>query len=135
MDGKAPSDRYHSYYGKNTAPLINYILLPDEDYRQILSPTSLLKSNKSDFNFDKGTFICGIYLGFDSSWGVIYKFTNNLKKFTIITNDDYVRLRDLYVKKGLLKPPLTDTQAYRNLLISQILYWNGNDFVRKNKLK
>ncbi len=134
INGKAPSDRHHDYYGKNIAAFKHYILIPDEDYRQIITPTNLLRSGIGDFisNGNDSTFLCDIFLGENKFAGIVYRISKDFKNISIIINDDYARLRDPYVISGKLKPPLSDTQAYRNLLISQILYWDGNRFVKKN---
>ncbi|MCL5031125.1 MAG: hypothetical protein M1480_19135 [Bacteroidetes bacterium] len=136
IDGKAPSDRHHDYYGNKIASLKYYILLPNEDYQKIILPIETLFSSIGDFLYSArdNSFDCNVYINYKKIGGVVYCVSKDFNRITIIINDDYVRLRDPYVKSGKLKPPLSDTQEYRNLLISQVLYWNGKKFVKKDKL-
>ncbi len=137
IKGKAPSDRHHDYYGEKIASLKQYILLPHEDYMQKITPTKSLYSGTGDFRFNENEniFSCEVYLDSKNEGFIGYDFSLDLSKTNIVIGDDYARIRDPYVKSGRLKPPLSDTQEYRNLLISQILYWNGHKFVKKYPLK
>jgi hypothetical protein len=47
----------------------------------------------------------------------------------MVVDDNFIRIRDLYVKEGKLKPPYSNTQAYKDLLRSQILYWTDGKWV------
>ncbi len=131
INGKAPSDNYHSYYNEKIAHLKNYILLPDEDYRQIVTPSRELFCSMGDFIKYGQNIKCIIFLNNINYGGIEYIIREDFKNINIVIDNDYALTRDSYVKSGKLKPPLSDTQAYRNLLKSQILYWNGSKFVRK----
>ena len=136
INGKAPADWHHDYYGEKIADLKHYLLFPDEDYQEIITPTISLNMQIGDFNYNEAdsSFHCSIYLTYLTG-GIDYLVSKDFNSIHIVINDDYARIRDPYVKSGRLKPPLSDTQEYRNLLISQILYWNGKKFVRKEQLK
>ncbi len=137
IEGKAPSDKHHDYYWKRNAALEHYLLLPYEDYQLNITPSSQLSCRIGDFWYHEkeGIFDCGIYLSDMHVGGILYQISKDFKKINIVINDDYALIRDPYVKSGKLKPPLSDTEEYRNLLISQILYWNGKKFVKKEQLK
>ena len=116
--------------------LKHYLLFPDENYQKIITPTISLNMQIGDFNYNAAdsSFHCNIYLTYFTG-GIDYLVSKDFNSIHTVINDDYARIRDPYVKSGRLKPPLSDTQEYRNLLISQILYWNGKKFVRKEQLK
>ena len=137
INGKAPSDGHHEYYGFKIASLIYYLLLPNEDYQKILLPKETLYTGIGDFLYSErdNSFDCNVYLSYKKYGGVVYCISKDFQKISIIINDDYARIRDPYVKSGKLKPPLSDIQEYRNLLINQIVWWNGKKFVKKSQLK
>lgn len=63
-----------------------------------------------------------------------YYYNYLLNNFEIIVGNGFRVMRDSLVVHGKLKPPLTDTDEYCNLLISQIKYWNGKEFVYRKDL-
>ena len=48
----------------------------------------------------------------------------------IIVSDKYAIARDKLVKEGKLPHPLTDTDEYREILMNQIEYWDGEKFIK-----
>jgi hypothetical protein len=58
---------------------------------------------------------------------------NFLVKRINIDNDFRVR-RDTLVVKGLLKLPYTDTEDYKNIIKSKILYWQNGKWVKRDGL-
>ena len=76
-----------------------------------------------------------MFLSWQKNGFIVIDVSKDFKKISVVIGDEFARTRDLYVKSGKLKPPLSDTQEYRNLLISQILWWNGKKFVKKDELK
>ncbi len=136
INGKAPSDKYHSFFGFKLALLDKYILLPNLDYQKIIYPIQSSYSTTRDFQFieKEKIFKCVVWLSPNKTGGINYNFSNDLKILNIDIDDTFARTRDFYVKSGQLKPPLSDTKSYKNLLINQILYWNGSKFVHKDSL-
>ncbi len=134
--GKAPSDKHHDYYGNKIADLKYYALLPDVDYHQKIIPKNPTFSGQGDFMyFEKDqSFYDHIYM-YPNLDGIIFIFSKDFQNISMIINDDFAKERDPYVRSGKLKPPYSDTQEYRDLLISKILWWNGKKFVKKGKLK
>jgi hypothetical protein len=133
ISGKAPSDNYHSYYGQKDADLIKYVRLPKFDYQNIIAPVQSSFWDKGDFQYNRRTnvFTCNIDLKRQRIGAVDYIFSANLKLINIVVNDNFIRARDLYVKEGRLKPPYSGTQAYKDLLRSQLLYWSDGKWVSK----
>ncbi len=66
--------------------------------------------------------------------GLSYQMSYNMKDFNIVIGNEFRVKRDSLVIKGKLKPPLTDTDEYCNILKSKIKYWNGKEFVYRNNL-
>jgi hypothetical protein len=131
ISGKAPSDNYHSFYGRKDADLIKYIRLPNFDYQKIIAPVQSTFWDRSDFQYnkDQGLLYCYIYMNAQRKGTVIYAFSKDLRLINMVVDDNFVRIRDLYVKEGKLKPPYSNTQAYKDLLRSQILYWTDGKWV------
>ena len=61
---------------------------------------------------------------------LIYLINMDLKNIEIVPGDAFRIKRDSLVRAGILKYPLTDTPEYCKLLLSQILYWNGKEFIK-----
>jgi hypothetical protein len=62
------------------------------------------------------------------------KLDYNLKDFDIIVDNQFRVIRDTLVAQGKLKPPYTDTEEYKNLIKSNILYWKSGEWVKRNEL-
>jgi hypothetical protein len=64
-----------------------------------------------------------------------YTIENNFKNIIISIGSGFRVRRDTLVAHGILNPPYTDTEEYRNIIKSKILYWTGNNWVHKRDLK
>ncbi|MFZ1290470.1 MAG: hypothetical protein WAR79_10275 [Melioribacteraceae bacterium] len=116
------------------ADLKQYILFPKTDYTYYINRriegiplgSSLLFSNENKIL---------INVEFDVNKASIHYYFNYLSQnFEIVIGNEFRVMRDSLVVKGKLKPPLTDTEEYCNLLISQIKYWNEKEFVYRKDL-
>lgn len=64
-----------------------------------------------------------------------YDVSYNLKDINIVVGSDFRVVRDTLVAHGLLNPPYTDTEEYKELLKSKILYWKNGKWVKKEELE
>ena len=134
IDGQCPTTQKYSYYGLPLANLKTYMLFPKTDYSRYINMRiegsyigSLLEINQ------QGKLYIPITLEPEKA-SLMYVFDHNKNKFEIIIGNEFRVIRDSLVVQGKLKLPLTDTDEYCNLLISQIKYWNGKEFVYRKDL-
>ncbi len=132
-DGQAPSNKYYNYSGKKNIKIKDYILLPNEDYEEIINPNESLFCGIGDLSFEKkrNAINCKIYLNARKNGEITYSISKDFKKVKLKISDEYARIRDPFVKWGILKPYLSKSLEYKNFLLSQILYWNGKNFVKR----
>ena len=64
-----------------------------------------------------------------------YFIEKNFKDINISFGSGFRVRRDTLVAHGILKPPYTDTEEYRNIIKSKILYWTGNKWIHRKDLK
>ncbi|MBK7107013.1 MAG: hypothetical protein IPH62_17205 [Ignavibacteriae bacterium] len=134
LNGQCPTTSNYEYKFLPIADLEEYILFPKTDYTHYINRriegiplgSSLLFSNENKFliNVEFGVNQVSIH----------YYYNYLLNNFEIIVGNGFRVMRDSLVVHGKLKPPLTDTDEYCNLLISQIKYWNGKEFVYRKDL-
>jgi hypothetical protein len=125
--GQCPTTLNYRYKNLPIADLEEYILFPKTDYtRYVNQRMEAIPSGSIHFENNK------IYIGVvpeinKAAFAYVFDYKKN--SFEIIIGNDFRVARDSLVVHGKLKPPLTDTDEYCNLLISQIKYWNGKEFV------
>ncbi len=66
--------------------------------------------------------------------GINYFFKPLISEIEIEPDDTFSMKRDSLVKARILQPPLTDTKEYREILMNQIRFWNGQSFVSNDQL-
>ncbi len=134
--GQAPSNKYYNYSNKKIIYLPNYLLLPDEDYQEIINPNQSLFSGTGDLSYDhkKNAIKCRVYLNSRKNGEIVYSISKDFKVVNLKISDEFARIRDPFVKWGMLKPFYSNSPEYKKFLLKQILYWNGNKFVRKEEL-
>lgn len=134
LNGQCPTTEKYKYKNLPLADLEQYILFPKTDYAHYfnqriegiqIGALAYREQNKLSIGIIPNNFVRSQYMYF-------YNFHNI--NFNIVIGNEFRVLRDSLVVKGKLKPPFTDTDEYCNLLISQIKYWNGKEFVYKNEL-
>lgn len=133
LAGQCPTTPKYKYTNLALADLEAYILFPKTDYARFINMRieTIDIGGLVDLSYNK-TFNTLVYVDYDASF--FYQMNYNLRDFEILIGNGYRSMRDSLVVQGKLKPPLTDTEEYCNLLLSQIQYWNGSEFVSKNGL-
>ena len=118
------------------AKMIEYIRIPKTDfdvYSKMRTPSYSIGSLLFDVKKQKvemGTLIPNDNKYFELG----YEFSKNFKTVEIIAGSTFRVRRDTLVAHGILKPPYTDTEGYKNLIKSKILYWTGNKWVHRRDL-
>ncbi|MCK9212401.1 MAG: VCBS repeat-containing protein, partial [Ignavibacteriaceae bacterium] len=135
ISGQTPSSKEYMFYKNSIQMFMQLILVPNTDLNKYF-----------------GHRFAGIYEGIDdledqreiffstnetsSALLIIwYKINYNFHDFKIVVTDNFRVARDLLVRDGKLNYPLSDTKEYTELLKSQILFWNGEKFVKREELK
>lgn len=137
IKGISPCKEEFKLTGMVTAGFIHYILVPSTDYNKNLKRTmnnpieGILKKMEKE-----KAIVWSTIEGEDiATAGVVYELNLNLKEINLVIGSNFAVRRDTLVLKGILNYPLTDTKAYRELLKSQILYWNGVKFVTSKEIR
>lgn len=135
--GQGPSAKDYMFLNIKTAYFSNYILTPRTDYNVYIQernngivPFSLLL-NKREQVISFATSETADYPGH----GLCYRLNFDLRKISVFAMDEFTGKRDALVKELKLKQPFTDTKEYYNLIQSQILFWDGKDFVKSTDVK
>jgi hypothetical protein len=132
LKGTFPTAKNYQFLNVDLAAFNNYILFPQSDYSQYFFPKynaalgiphiidSLIsvsvhegKANliEADFRYD-------------------IRFNENLKPNYVVIGDEFIVHRDKLINEGILNPPYTDTDEFRENILNNIEYWNGEKFVK-----
>lgn len=134
LEGQCPTSLQYKYKYMDLANFKDYILLPKTDYTQFINKrTEGIIYGQPSFDFGKGEIHIVVEVEFNKAH-FSYIFNTNTKNFEMVIGNDFRVMRDSLVVHGKLKPPLTDTEEYCNILKSQIKYWNGKEFVFRKDL-
>lgn len=135
--GQVPTKDDYKLFSIPATKLLNYLLIPNSDFckysglRRITTTTRGLL-----FDDESGTIrFSALEGGFDKRGSINYGWNNENNSVEIGIGDDLRLMRDSLVSRGILKKPYTDTKEFRELLIKQILFWNGEKFVSRKDLK
>ena len=63
-----------------------------------------------------------------------YEINYNLKDIDVVIGSSFRVQRDTLVAHGKLKQPYTDTEAYKEIIRNNILYWKSGKWVKRNEL-
>lgn len=130
IHGMAPCTDEYKLTGMDPAELEHYLLFPRTDYNKTLKYarnngilTSLVNEGNKRFAFVTIEDSLG-------SAGISYNVMNNFRDIEVCISNPMRVARDTLVAHGILKMPWTDTKEYREILRSQILFWNGKEFCK-----
>jgi hypothetical protein len=129
--GKAPTINRYDFYGIEPADFNFYILLPKTDYNDY--------KNERFNHVPRGSMVRltdhTIYFPLTSSFTVdpseSFAIRVDLKTGVFIPElgDEFQEMRDKLVKSGELNYPLTNTPEFKEGLVNQLRFWNGQEFV------
>jgi hypothetical protein len=118
------------------AKMKGYIRIPKTDfdiYSKVRTPTysagSLLFDNKMQ-KVEFSTLIPNHNKNFELG----YEISSNFKAADIVVGSTFRVQRDTLVAHGILKRPFTDTEEYKDLIKSKILYWKDGKWVHRKDL-
>ncbi|MFZ1517292.1 MAG: hypothetical protein WAU11_00865 [Ignavibacteriaceae bacterium] len=63
-----------------------------------------------------------------------YYVQKNFKNVDLVIDSDFRVQRDTLVAHGKLTQPYTDTEEYKNIIKSNILYWKSGEWVKQNAI-
>lgn len=137
ISGMMPCKIERSAEGISSANLYCYILVPNTDYSELWGDFSTNPGNGTILKDENEKVIMWeTREGRDSiPAGIGYKLSYNFKDIIIVVSSVFASKRDNCVKNGILAFPLSDTQEYRNLLLSKILNWKNGKWVRREELE
>jgi len=114
----------------------SYIRFPKTDfdnYSKIRTPGYVISSFTLDDNNSKFRFSTTIPHTSDEV-AVGYEINYDLKNINVVINSGFRIQRDTLVAHGKLNQPYTDTEEYKNIIKSKILYWKNGNWVKRNEL-
>lgn len=114
----------------------SYIRFPKTDFdnyfRIRTTRYSMNSFFKDDINF-KFKFSTSIPNSSNQS-AVGYEVNYDLKNINVVIGSDFRIQRDTLVAHSKLNQPYTDTEEYKNIIKSKILYWKNGNWVKRNEL-
>lgn len=137
LSGTAPNVKEkYKLLGLKNAKLNFYLLVPNTDYNKFYNnrnntPALAIYNEK---RFDAITFST-YESASEEQISVGYEYKNRTSDINVVIISYFKARRDSLVAHGKLNPPYTDTPEYMALLKSQVLYWNGKEFVKRKELK
>lgn len=137
LKGQVPTRDDYKLLNIPDTKLINYILIPNTDFCKYYGlRRSASKKRGLLFDHESNAIrIITVEAGYEKGGTILYSWHYENNTFDIGIGDDIRLMRDSLVSRGILKKPYTDTKEFRDLLIKQILFWNGEKFVSRENLK
>jgi len=137
LRGQVPTTDEYKLQNIQDAKILGYFLFPNTDYNQYLGYrwTSLKSRGMFMDNESKIVRFISLEAGPENGEYIVYNWYYKKNEFDIAIGNELRVPRDSLVAHGKLPLPYTDTKEYRELLKSQIRYWNGKDFVKREGLK
>ena len=116
------------------AQLKSYIRFPKTDFEKH-SLIRIPPYNIGSLRYEYNNFVFGTSMPHHNFVAAVgYELNNNLKDINIVIDTDLRVQRDTLVAKGILAPPYTDTEEYKNIIKNNILYLYNNKWVKKEDL-
>lgn len=137
LKGQAPTTDEYKLINIKEAHLLHCFVFPNTDFSKYMQQRySSTRYRCLEFDYEsKDIRLYTLEAGSENKGIVIYNWHYENNDFDLAIGSDLRLMRDTLVTHGKLPLPYTDTKEYRELLRSQILYWNGKKFVRREELK
>ncbi|MBK8946847.1 MAG: hypothetical protein IPM32_16480 [Ignavibacteriae bacterium] len=134
LSGQCPTTSNYQYKYLPIADLEEYILFPKTDYTHYINQRiEGILCGGTLHRSEENKILVNVEMDMNKA-SIHYYYNYLLNNFEIVIGNEFRVMRDSLVVQGKLKPPLTDTEEYCNLLNSQIKYWNGEEFVYRRSL-
>ena len=131
-----PTKKEYMIKSYPAAEMIAYIRFPKTDFDNIFenrTPGYLVNSLINQEKYKIFAFAASIPRR-PMEMEVSYEVDYNFKDITIVINSNFRVQRDSMVARGILNPPYTDTEEYKNIIKSNILYWKDGEWVKRDEL-
>ncbi len=120
----------------SVSPMKSFVRFPKTDfdiYSKVRtpvfhSPTYLYNSKNKKFMLSSNI------PGRDQEVQIGYMINSNFLDIDIVIGSGFRVTRDTLVAHGVLKPPYTDTEEYKNIIKSKILYWKNGKWVEREHM-
>ncbi len=131
-----PTKEEYSIINHPISLMKSYIRFPKTDYDiycRVRTPTLIDAQLTDDFKNRSYNFgVSNPTTGYEPE--LQYRINYNFKDIDIVIQSSYRVQRDTLVAHGILKPPYTDTEEYKNLIKSKILFWENGEWVKRKDL-
>lgn len=121
MKGQTPAPDRYVFKNIPLAELNRFILLPHTDYGKYYHRTNVVQLNGLYYTPGSKEFVVITNDGIESPISFNYGFDNNLNFLWVDCGDNAQTMRDSLVTKGILNPPLTNTDEYFEILKNEII--------------
>ncbi len=129
LSGQSPSSPNYTFSNIPVADFEKYILLPKPDYFEYFFSKYFSSFGCKIKEKQKYISVKLIKHGaIKPRENIEVRFNFKFEPINIVLIDAYNEERDKLVKKGILEYPLSDTDEYKQILLSQIKFWNGKEF-------
>lgn len=114
----------------------NYIRLPKTDFENYIGIRMSAVRAGTFHDKQKERRYCFTVGGFynENPYGYWAKLDYNLKDFDFVIDNEFRVYRDSLIAKGRLNLPYTDTEEYKQILKSKILYLKDGSWVKREEL-
>ena len=134
-----PTTKDYKILGYPESEMKAYIRFPKTDfdnYHQMRQPGYDVGSYSRIEDLEKAMFRSDVYKTPDVfEGGIGYEINFNFKDIGVVIDNEFRVMRDSLVKKGLLSEPYTDTEEYKNIIKSNILYWKEGKWVKREEIE
>lgn len=132
LQGTFPTSEKHYFKDMKLANFNHYLLFPMTDYGKLYFPIynavtgnpTIINNNLLSLSIREGRANL-----FEESFGYGVRINKDFEVENIIISDQIVVKRDSLVNAGILNHPFTDSPEFHDLIIKNIEYWNGSEFV------
>lgn len=128
-----PTTEPYLISGFPVSEMKSYIRFPKTDfdnYYKVRTPGFCINSFSNDENNLKFIFATAFPKTVDDQ-EVGYEVNYNLKNVNVVIDSDFKVQRDTLVAHGKLNQPYTDTDAYKEIIRKNILYWKDGKWVNR----
>ncbi|MGQ9644860.1 MAG: hypothetical protein ACUVT3_13465, partial [Ignavibacterium sp.] len=115
------------------AEMKSYIRFPKTDfdnYFKLRTPGYIIGSFSDDAENNKFIFSSAFPRNFEEA-ALGYEINYNLKDINVVIDSDFRVQRDTLVAHGKLNLPYTDTEDYKEIIKSNILYWKNGKWLNR----
>ena len=131
LNGTVPYDTTQYFKNLDKADYDHYITIPQTDFGKLVFP----KYNRAYYplEFNDNTLKIDIFEGKDllnTAFQYSLFLNADFSPKDIVIGDVYIANRDRLVNEGKLNKPYTNSKEFKNSILENIEYWDGEKFVK-----